>query len=113
MFRTILYLIALIVVFYFVFRKRKPEPFEPKAIDRTLDPDYPKAFIIHGGHRESTREPSKPKPRFVDRTLDPNYPRAFIIWRPWNGTSGKYSTPSLSKSAHPLLSFALYFSTHR
>ena len=46
MVRTILYLIALIVGLYWVFRKRKPEPFEPKMIDRTLDPDYPKAFII-------------------------------------------------------------------
>ncbi len=51
MFRTVLYLIALIVVVYLAFRKRKPEPFEPKEfepkeIDRTLDPDYPKAFII-------------------------------------------------------------------
>ena len=43
MFRTILYLIALIVG---AFRKRKPASFEPKVIDRTLDPDYPKAFII-------------------------------------------------------------------
>ncbi len=46
MFRTILYLIALIVVVYLALRKRRPEPFEPKAIDRTLDPDYPKAFLI-------------------------------------------------------------------
>jgi len=51
MFRTVLYLIALIVGLYWVFRKRRPEPFEPKEfepkeIDRTLDPDYPKAFII-------------------------------------------------------------------
>jgi len=46
MFRTILYLIALIVVLYLAFRKRKPAPFAPKMIDRTLDPDYPKAFII-------------------------------------------------------------------
>ncbi len=92
MFRTILYLIALIVVVYLAFRKRKPASFEPTEIDRTLDPDYPKAFTIHGGHRESTREPSKPKTRIVDRTLDPNYPRAFIIWRPWNGKS-RGSTP--------------------
>ncbi|MEE8161118.1 MAG: hypothetical protein V3T61_05730 [Acidobacteriota bacterium] len=92
MFRTILYLIALMVGFYLVFWKGKPEPFEPKEIDRTLDPDYPKAFIIHGGHRESAREPSKPKTRFVDRTLDPNYPRAFIMCRPWNGKS-RGSTP--------------------
>ncbi len=92
MVRTILYLIALIVVLYLALRKRKPEPFEPKEIDRTLDPDYPKAFIIHGGRPRSTREPSKPRTRFVDRTLDPNYPRAFIIWRPWNGKS-RGSTP--------------------
>ncbi len=92
MFRTILYLIALIVGFYLAFRKRNPKPFEPKGIDRTLDPDYPKAFIIHGGRPGSTPEPSKPKTRFVDRTLDPNYPRAFIIWRPWSGKS-RGSTP--------------------
>ncbi len=91
MFRTILYLVALIVVFYLVVRKRKPASFEPKEIDRTLDPDYPKAFIIHGGRPGSTKEPSKPRTRFVDRTLDPNYPRAFIFWRPWNGNSR--STP--------------------
>ena len=92
MFRTILYLIALIVVFYLAFRKRKPEPFEPKEIDRTLDPDYPKAFIIHGGRPRSTWEPSKPKTRFVDRTLDPNYPRGFLICSPWNGKN-RGSTP--------------------
>ncbi len=47
MFRTILYLIALIVVFYFVFRKRKPEPskLRTRLVDRTLDPNYPRAFI--------------------------------------------------------------------
>ena len=84
MFRTILYLMALIVG---VFRKRKPEPIEPKEIDRTLDPDYPKAFIIHGGRPRSTRESPRPRARLVDRTLDPNYPRAFIFWRPWNGKS--------------------------
>ncbi len=66
MFRTILYLIALIVVFYFAFRKRKPEPFEPKEIDRTLDPNYPQAFIIcspwNGKSRGSTplRTPKPP-----------------------------------------------------
>ncbi len=106
MFRTILYLIALIVVFYFVFRKRKPEPFEPKMIDRTLDPDYPKAFIIHGGRpggtRESSepREPSKPRTRFVDRTLDPNNPRGFIICSPWNGKSGGSTPPHTPKPPH-------------
>jgi len=97
MFRTVLYLIALIVVVYLAFRKRKPEPFEPKEIDRTLDPDYPKAFIIHGGHPASTREPSKPRTRFVDRTLDPNYPRAFIIGRPWNGKSRGSTSPHTPK----------------
>ena len=72
-------MIALTVVFYLAYRKRKPEPFEAKEIDRTLDPDYPKAFIIHGGHRENTREPSKPKIRIVDRTLDPNSPKHILI----------------------------------
>jgi len=76
MFRTILYLIALIVG---AFRKRKLEPFEPKIIDRTLDPDWPSRLIFHGGHPKSIREPSKPKIRIVDRTLDPNSPRTFII----------------------------------
>ncbi len=65
MFRTILYLIALMVGFYLVFWKGKPEPFEPKEIDRTLDPDYPKAFIIcspwNGKSRGST-PPHAPKP---------------------------------------------------
>ena len=46
MFRTILYLIALIVGLYWVFRKRKPEPFEPKIIDRTLDPNSPKTILF-------------------------------------------------------------------
>ncbi len=97
MFRTVLYLIALIVVVYLAFRKRKPEPFEPKEIDRTLDPDYPKAFIIHGGRPGSTREPSKPKLRIVDRTLDHNFPRAFIIWRSWNGKSRESTPPHTPK----------------
>ncbi len=48
MIETIVHVIALIVG---AFRKRKPEPFEPKEIDRTLDPNYPKAFIIHGGRQ--------------------------------------------------------------
>ncbi len=81
MFRTILYLIALIVGLYWVFRKRKPEPFEPKEIDRTLDPDYPKAFIIHGGRPGSTREPSKPKLRIINRTLDPDSPKTILFLR--------------------------------
>ena len=97
MFRTILYLIALIVG---AFRKRKPEPFEPKVIDRTLDPDWPSRLIFHGGHRESTREPSKPKSRFVDRTLDPNYPRGFLIWRSWNGKSRGSTPPRTPKPPH-------------
>jgi len=81
MFRTILYLIALIVVVYLAFRKRKPEPFEPKAIDRTLDPDYPKAFIIHGGRPRSTGEPSKPRMRIINRTLDPDSPKTILFLR--------------------------------
>jgi len=81
MFRTILYLIALIVGLYWVFRKRKPAQFKPKEIDRTLDPDYPKAFIIHGGHPKSTREPSKPKLRIINRTLDPNSPKTILFLR--------------------------------
>ncbi len=81
MFRTILYLIALIVVVYLAFRKRKPEPFEPKVIDRTLDPDWPSRLIFHGGHRENTREPSKPKLRIIDRTLDPNSPKTILFLR--------------------------------
>jgi len=81
MFRTILYLIALIVVVYLAFRKRKPAPFEPKMIDRTLDPDYPKAFIIHGGRPGNTREPSKPKLRIINRTLDPNSPKTILFLR--------------------------------
>ncbi len=91
MFRTILYLIALIVVFYFAFRKRKPEPFEPKEIDRTLDPDYPKAFIIHGGHPKSTREPSKPKIRIVNRTLDPGSPKTVFFLRTGQSNSSENS----------------------
>ena len=81
MFRIILYLIALIVGLYWVIRKRKPEPFEPKVIDRTLDPDWPSRLIFHGGHRKSTREPSKPKIRIVDRTLDPNSPKTILFLR--------------------------------
>ncbi len=81
MFRTILYLIALIVVVYLAFRKRKPKPFQPKVIDRTLDPDWPSRLIFHGGHRENTREPSKPKMRIVDRTLDPESPKTVFFLR--------------------------------
>jgi len=95
MFRTILYLIALIVVFYLAFRKRKPV--ESLGKDATLDPDAPEAFIIHGGHRESTQEPSKPKMHIVDRTLDPNSPRAFIICSPWNGKSRESTSPHSPK----------------
>ncbi len=78
---NIVHLIALIVGLYWVFRKRKPKPFEPKVIDRTLDPDWPSRLIFHGGHRESTREPSKPKPRIIDRTLDPNSPKTILFLR--------------------------------
>ncbi len=100
MIENVVHFIALIVGLYWIFREPKPEPFEPKEIDRTLDPDYPKAFIIHGGRPGSTKEPSKPRTRFVDRTLDPNSPRAFIIWRPWNGTSGGSTPPHTSKPSH-------------
>ena len=81
MFRIILYLIALIVVVYLVLRKRKPKPFEPKVIDRTLDPDWPSRLIFHGGHRETTRDPSKPKLRIVNRTLDPGSPKTVFFLR--------------------------------
>ncbi len=81
MFRNILYLIAQIVGLYWVFRKRKPEPLEPKEIDRTLDPDWPSRLIFHGGHRENTREPSKPKMRIINRTLDPNSPKTILFLR--------------------------------
>jgi len=81
MFRTILYLIALIVGLYWVFRKRKPEPFEPKVIDRTLDPDWPNRRIFHGGRPGNTREPSKPKLRIINRTLDPNSPKTILFLR--------------------------------
>ena len=76
-----MHLIALIVGLYWVFRKRKPEPFEPKIIDRTLDPDWPSRLIFHGGHRESTREPSKPKLRIINRTLDPDSPKTILFLR--------------------------------
>jgi hypothetical protein len=88
MFRTILYLVALIVG---AFRRRQPKPFEPKEIDRTLDPDYPKAFIIHGGHPKSTREPSKPKLRIINRTLDPNSPKTVFFLRMAPSTSSESS----------------------
>ena len=81
MIENVVHLIALIVGFYWVFRKRRPAPFEPKEIDRTLDPDYPKAFIIHGGHRETTRDPSKPKLRIINRTLDPDSPKTIFFLR--------------------------------
>ena len=81
MFRTILYLVALIVGLYWVLRKRKPKPFEPKVIDRTLDPDWPSRLIFHGGHRENTREPSKPKMRIINRTLDPGSPKTVFFLR--------------------------------
>jgi len=78
MFRTILYLIDLIVG---VFRKRKPKPFEPKITDRTLDPDWPSRLIFHGGRPGNTREPSKPKLRIINRTLDPNSPKTIFFLR--------------------------------
>ncbi len=78
MFRTILYLVAWIVG---AFRKRKPKPFEPKVIDRTLDPDWPSRLIFHGGHQKSIREPSKPKMRIIDRTLDPSSPKTIFFLR--------------------------------
>ena len=78
MFRTILYLIALIVG---AFRKRKPKPFEPKVIDRTLDPDWPSRLIFHGGRPGNTRDPSKPKLRIINRTLDPNSPKTILFLR--------------------------------
>ncbi len=81
MIENVVHLIALIVGFYWVFRKRKPEPFEPKVIDRTLDPDWPSRLIFHGGHRENTREPSKPKLRIINRTLDPNSPKTILFLR--------------------------------
>ncbi len=89
MFRTILYLIALIVGLYWVFRKRKPKPFEPKVIDRTLDPDWPSRLIFHGGHRKSTREPSKPKMRIINRTFDPNSPKTVFFLRMARSTSSE------------------------
>ncbi len=81
MFRPILYLIALIVGLYWVFRKRKPKPFEPKVIDRTLDPDWPSRLIFHGGRPGNTREPSKPKLHIINRTLDPNSPKTILFLR--------------------------------
>ena len=81
MIENIVHLIALIVGFYWVFRKRKPEPFEPKVIDRTLDPDWPSRLIFHGGHRDNTREPSKPKLRIINRTFDPNSPKTILFLR--------------------------------
>ncbi len=91
MIENVVHLIALIVGLYWVFRKRKPEPFEPKEIDRTLDPDYPKAFIIHGGRPRSTGEPSKPKMRIVDRTLDPGSPKTVFFLRMARPTSPENS----------------------
>ena len=91
MIENVVHLIALIVGFYWVFRKRKPEPFEPKEIDRTLDPDYPKAFIIHGGRPGNTREPSKPKLRIINRTLDPDSPKTIFFLRMARSTSSENS----------------------
>ncbi len=91
MFRTVLYLIALIVGLYWVFRKPKPEPLEPKLSDRTLDPDWPSRLIFHGGHRETTRDPSKPKLRIINRTLDPNSPKTVFFLRMARSTSSENS----------------------
>ncbi len=88
---TIVHLIALIVGLYWVFWKPKPEPFEPKVIDRTLDPDWPSRLIFHGGHRENTREPSKPKMRIINRTLDPNSPKTVFFLRMARSTSSENS----------------------
>jgi len=41
MFKTIRFVIAWIVGIYSAFRSRKPEPFEPKEIDVTLDLEAP------------------------------------------------------------------------
>ncbi len=81
MIENVVHLIALIVGFYWVFRKRKPKPFEPKVIDRTLDPDWPSRLIFRGGRPGSTREPSKPKLRIINRTLDPNSPKTILFLR--------------------------------
>ncbi len=88
MFRTILYLITLIVA---AFRKRKPKPFEPKVIDRTLDPDWPSRLIFHGGRPGNTREPSKPKLRIINRTLDPDSPKTIFFLRTGQSNSSEDS----------------------
>ena len=88
MFRTILYLVALIVD---AFRKRRPEPFEPKVIDRTSDPDWPSRLIFHGGRPGNTREPSKPKLRIINRTLDPDSPKTIFFLRMAPSTSSENS----------------------
>ncbi len=88
MIESIVHLIALIVG---AFRKRKPKPFEPKVIDRTLDPDWPSRLIFHGGHRENTREPSKPKMRIINRTLDPESPKTIFFLRMARSTSSENS----------------------
>jgi len=65
MFRTILYLVALIVVVYLALRKRKPEPFEPKPriINRTLDPDSPKTiFFLRTGQSNSSEDSEDDSP---------------------------------------------------
>ncbi len=81
MIENIVHSIALIVDLYWDFRKPKPEPFEPKLIDRTSDPDWPSRLIFHGGHRETTRDPSKPKLRIINRTFDPNSPKTILFLR--------------------------------
>jgi len=96
MIENVVHLIALIVGFYWVFRKPKPEPFEPKVIDRTLDPDWPSRLIFHGGHRENTREPSKPKLRIINRTFDPNSPKTILFLRMGHLVSSKDSEDNSS-----------------
>ena len=96
MIESIVHLIALIVGLYWVFRKRKPKPFEPKVIDRTLDPDWPSRLIFHGGRPGNTREPSKPKLRIINRTLDPDSPKTIFFLRMGHLVSSKDSEDNSS-----------------
>ncbi len=59
MIENVVHLIALIVGLYWVFRKRKPEPFEPKVIDRTLDPNSPKTILFLRMARSTSSENSE------------------------------------------------------
>ncbi len=56
-------LIAGIVGFYSAFWKRKPESFEPKTrfVDRTLDPNYPRGFLIWRPWNGKSRGPTPPR----------------------------------------------------